>query len=74
VSSPIFISYYVAPNYALAYEFATRQWIDLFTDWEHEIERLASQIGDILRKGHRNRRSREERSSAGYPVQLSHRG
>jgi hypothetical protein len=41
----------VVPNDALAYEFATRQWIDLFTDWEHEIERLVSQIGEILKEG-----------------------
>jgi TIR domain len=38
----------VVPNDALAYEFATRQWIDLFKDWEREIERLASQIRSIL--------------------------
>ena len=41
----------VAPNDALAYEFATRQWIDLFKDWEREIERLTSQIGTILADG-----------------------
>src|SRR5580704_7659991 len=41
----------VAPNDALAYEFATRQWIDLFKDWEREIERLTSQIGIILADG-----------------------
>jgi TPR repeat protein len=41
----------VAPNDALAYEFATRQWIDLFKDWEREIERLASMIGSILAVG-----------------------
>jgi hypothetical protein len=38
----------VVPNDALAYELATRQWIDLFKDWEREIERLAGQIGSIL--------------------------
>jgi len=38
----------VVPNAALAYEFATRQWIDLFADWEHEIERLSSWVTDIL--------------------------
>jgi TIR domain len=38
----------VVPNDALAYEFATRQWIDLFKDWEREIERLTSQIKSIL--------------------------
>src|ERR1700729_2007770 len=41
----------VAPNDALAYEFATRQWIDLFKDWEREIERLTTQIGTILADG-----------------------
>ncbi|HEY4406206.1 MAG TPA: toll/interleukin-1 receptor domain-containing protein [Xanthobacteraceae bacterium] len=41
----------VIPNDALAYEFATRQWIDLFTDWEREIERLVTQIGSILTEG-----------------------
>jgi hypothetical protein len=38
----------VVPNDALAYEFATRQWIDLFQDWERDIERLSSQIGSLL--------------------------
>jgi hypothetical protein len=41
----------VVPNDAFAYEFATRQWIDLFKDWERDIERLASQIGSILAEG-----------------------
>jgi len=41
----------VVPNDALAYEFATRQWIDLFRDWERDIERLATQIGSILTDG-----------------------
>jgi TIR domain-containing protein/uncharacterized protein DUF6719 len=31
-------------NDAFAYEFATRQWIDLFRNWEGEIERLALQV------------------------------
>jgi hypothetical protein len=44
----------VVPNDALAYEFATRQWIDLFRDWERDIERLASQIGAILADGSRS--------------------
>jgi hypothetical protein len=38
----------VAPNDALAYEFATRQWIDLFDNWEQQIERLVMQIGSII--------------------------
>ena len=41
----------VAPNDAFAYELATRQWIDLFSDWEQEIERLAVRIGQILQTG-----------------------
>jgi hypothetical protein len=44
----------VVPNDALAYEFATRQWIDLFNDWERDIERLVSQIGSILAEGSSN--------------------
>jgi TIR domain len=38
----------VVPNDAFSYEFATRQWIDLFRDWEREIELLATRIGQIL--------------------------
>ena len=32
----------VLPNDALAYQFATMQWIDLFDDWEQAITRLSS--------------------------------
>jgi len=38
----------VVPNDAFAYEFATRQWIDLFKDWEREIDRLGAQIDAII--------------------------
>ena len=38
----------VVPNDAFAYELATRQWIDLFKDWERQIELLASRLGQIL--------------------------
>jgi hypothetical protein len=38
----------VVPNDAFSYEFATRQWIDLFRNWEEEIEMLATQIGHVL--------------------------
>ena len=38
----------VVPNDAFSYEFATRQWIDLFKDWEREIEQLATRIGYVL--------------------------
>jgi hypothetical protein len=32
----------IEPTGAFAYEFAIRQWIDLFADWERGIERLGS--------------------------------
>ena len=38
----------VAPNDAFAYEFATRQWIDFFADWELAMGALASQIANVL--------------------------
>jgi hypothetical protein len=38
----------VVPNDAFTYEFATRQWVDLFKDWEREIEQLATQLGQVL--------------------------
>ncbi len=41
----------VTPSDAVAYELATRQWIDLYSDWEKEIERLAVRIGQILQTG-----------------------
>ena len=34
----------VTPNEAFAYEFATRQWIDLFGNWESSITRLVELI------------------------------
>ena len=34
----------VVPNDSLSYEFATRQWIDLFRDWDFALEQLAAQI------------------------------
>jgi hypothetical protein len=41
----------VVPNDAFAYEFATRQWIDTFDNWEQAIERLSLQVGTVLRGG-----------------------
>jgi EipB-like/TIR domain len=38
----------VAPSEAFAYEFATRQWIDLFGDWELSIRQLADQIEAVV--------------------------
>ena len=34
----------VTPSEAFAYEFATRQWIDLFNDWENSIAQLVELI------------------------------
>src|SRR5580698_8932391 len=38
----------VRPNNAFSYEFATRQWIDFFSDWETAIEQLAQRIAVAL--------------------------
>ena len=38
----------VRPNDAFSYEFATRQWIDFFSDWESAIEQLAQRIAVAL--------------------------
>jgi hypothetical protein len=38
----------VIPNDAFSYEFATRQWVDLFKDWEREIESLATKLSHVM--------------------------
>jgi hypothetical protein len=38
----------VAPNEAFAYEFATRQWIDFFADWEVAIDQLSERLAQAL--------------------------
>ncbi len=38
----------VAPNEAFAYEFATRQWIDFFADWEAAINQLSARIAQAM--------------------------
>jgi uncharacterized membrane protein len=38
----------VVPSEALAYELATRQWIDLFSDWEQAIQRLVSRVAEVV--------------------------
>jgi formylglycine-generating enzyme required for sulfatase activity len=38
----------VTPDEAFAYEFATRQWIDVFGDWEHAIQRVVHQIEAVI--------------------------
>jgi hypothetical protein len=38
----------VVPTAALAYELATRQWINLFQDWENEIENLCARVRQIV--------------------------
>jgi hypothetical protein len=41
----------VVPNDALSYELATRQWIDLFQDWERAIDRLTARINAVANVG-----------------------
>jgi hypothetical protein len=38
----------VVPSDAFSYELATRQWVDLFQDWESQIEKLVVQVEMIL--------------------------
>ena len=38
----------VLPNEELSYEFATRQWIDVFDNWERAIQQLLAQIAKVL--------------------------
>jgi hypothetical protein len=38
----------VLPRGAFAYQFATGQWIDLFENWEHQLERLTTWISRIV--------------------------
>ena len=37
----------VQPSDAFRFELATRQWVDIFEDWEHAIERLVKRIEAI---------------------------
>jgi len=38
----------VTPNEAFAYEFATRQWIDAFADWELSLDQLSRRLTHAL--------------------------
>jgi hypothetical protein len=38
----------VVPTGAFAYQLATRQWIDLFDNWETQLERLTARVGEIV--------------------------
>ena len=38
----------VLPSDAFAYELATRQWVNMFDDWDAAVERLIQQIRSIL--------------------------
>jgi formylglycine-generating enzyme required for sulfatase activity len=39
----------VVPNDAFTYEFATRQWIDAFQNWDQAVDRLSQQVNMVLR-------------------------
>jgi hypothetical protein len=41
----------VVPTGAFKYELVTRQWVDLFDDWEQALERLVEQINRIAEPG-----------------------
>jgi hypothetical protein len=41
----------VVPNDAFTYQFATRQWIDLFEDWDREIARLIASVEPVANTG-----------------------
>lgn len=43
----------VAPSLAFAYELSTRQWIDMFHNWEEGIHRLVDQLNLILPEAER---------------------
>jgi hypothetical protein len=38
----------VLPNDALEFELSTRQWIDLFGDWERSVDALCKQVSSIM--------------------------
>jgi hypothetical protein len=40
----------IRPRGAFAYQLATRQWIDLFDDWERGIQRLAARVAALIEK------------------------
>ncbi len=56
----------VAPNDAFAYEFATRQWVDLFKDWEREIESLSVRISNVLQTARPGQAGGAETSPAAH--------
>ena len=37
----------ITPSAAFRYELATRQWIDMFVDWDQALKRLIDQIASI---------------------------
>ncbi len=49
----------VAPKGALAYQLATRQWLDLFENWESQIERLANSIFAAVESARAEARSKK---------------
>jgi TIR domain len=40
----------VVPSDAFTYEFATRQWIDVFDDWERAVGQLAAHVEELVGK------------------------
>lgn len=68
----------VTPSDAFAYEFATRQWIDLFADWELAMNQLCARLGAALaNEPHTNDtivlgRASAPQTDAPRPLQAAH--
>jgi hypothetical protein len=56
----------IIPNEAFAYEFATRQWIDLFENWEDSIAQLVEMIASTLQDHQSGDRTAAASPSRGY--------
>ena len=58
----------VAPSGAFAYEIATRQWIDLFQDWDGALDGLAERVRAILASLEPDEeKTEEEKRDGGMP-------
>ncbi len=63
----------VPPNEAFAYEFATRQWIDLFDDWEASIARLVELIAAAIHDHHAGDPANAGAGPTGVPAAAAQR-
>jgi TIR domain len=61
----------VTPSEAFAYEFATRQWVDLFDDWENSIAHLVETIAVAINDRQSGNGAKAGLQSAGDASALS---